>query len=196
MGYNKSYMGLIFKSLVKSPEKTTYEGEDSDEKILYVIRESSWILLPSLLTVIALVLIPVVLFPYLYSMNIKLDLGIKSAFLASLNIFWYLFTFGYLFQVFINWYFNIFIITNKKIVDFDVRGLLYKNISEASLRNVEDVTSRVVGTFGTVLNIGSVFVQTAAEEREFEFEMVDNPGEIRDTISDLMMALRKDGHKN
>jgi len=189
-------MPKFFNSMIKSPEQTTYEGEDSDEKILYVIRESTWVLVPGLLVVVALILLPVVLFPYIYSMNIKLELGIKSGFLTSLNIFWYLFSFGYLFQVFINWYFNIFIITNKKIVDFDVKGLLYKNISEASLRNVEDVTSRVMGTFGTVLNIGSVFVQTAAEEKEFEFEMVDNPGEVRDTISDLMMALRNEEHKN
>lgn len=189
-------MTEIFKSLVKSPEKTRYEGEDSDEKILYVIRRSVWTLAASSLVIAALVLIPVVLFPYLDSINVRFDLGIKPGFITSLNIFWYLFTFGYMFQVFINWYFNVFIITNKKILDLDVKGLLYKNVSEASLENIEDVTSRITGTFGTVLNVGSIYVQTAAEMREFEFDVVDNPGEIRDIISDLMAGAKNGGRNN
>jgi hypothetical protein len=188
-------MNETFKSVVKSPERTAYEGEDADEKILYVVRETVWIVVPSLLVTVVLAIIPVILFPYLYSLNTRLGLGIKPAFIASLNIFWYLLTFGYLFQAFISWYFNIFIITNKKIVDFDVEGLTYKNVSEASLRNVEDVTSRISGTLGTILNIGDVFVQTAAEEREFEFNLVDNPGEIRDVISDLVSNLKTGGQK-
>ena len=184
-------MAQLFKSLIRNPDRTTYEGEDSDEKILYVIRRSFWAVIPSLTFIAILTLIPMVFFPYLYSLNIKLALGIKSGFIASLNIFWYLFTFGYLFGVFVNWYFNVFIITNKKIVDFDVRGLTYKNTSETALRNVEDVTSRVTGTLGTVFNIGEVFVQTAGEEREFEFSMMDSPSEIRDIISDLISNLKE-----
>jgi hypothetical protein len=189
-------MNQIFKSNIKSPERTTYEGEDSDEQIFYAIRMSVWSIVPNLFVIVGLVLIPLFLFPYLFSLNIRLDLGIKPNFIASLNVFWYLFTFGYLFQVFINWYFNVFLITNKKIVDFDVEGLTYKNVSEASLRNIEDVTSRVSGTLGTILNIGDVFVQTAAEEREFEFEMIDNPGQIRDVISDMVSNLKNGGNNN
>jgi hypothetical protein len=187
-------MTKLFKSLIRNPERTTYEGEDSDEKILYVIRKSLWAIVPNLIFVMVLTIAPIFFFSYLHSLNIKLDLGIKPGFITSLNIFWYLFTFGYLFQLFVNWYFNVFIITSKKIVDFDVRGLTYKNTSETALRNVEDVTSRVVGTLGTVLNIGEVSVQTAGEEREFEFEKMDNPSEIRDIISDLISNLKTGEH--
>jgi hypothetical protein len=186
----------LFKSMVHNPDRTTYEGKDNDEQILYIIRRSLWSLVPCLFSIAILTIIPVFLFPYLYSLNIQYDLNIKSGFISALNIFWYLFTFGYLFEAFITWYFNVFVITSKKIIDFDIRGLTYKNTSETALRNVEDVTSRVSGTLGTILNIGEVFVQTAAEQREFEFSMMDNPAQIRDIISDLISNLKNGEQKH
>lgn len=186
----------MLKSFIKKPLHTSYEGKDNDEEILYVLRRSLWVITPSTLILVFLVVIPVVLFPYLNSINSKFNLGIKPFFIDTLNIFWYLLTFGVMFQIFVNWYFNVFVITDKKIIDFDVKGLLYKNISEASLRNVEDVTSTVNGTFGTIFNIGTVSVQTAGEKREFEFNMMDHPAKIRDMISDLVSNLKGGGHNN
>lgn len=104
-----------------------------------------------------------------------------------------MFGFGFILQNFLNWFFNVYIITNKKIVDVDFHGILYKNISEAPLRNVEDVTSNVSGALEVIFNYGSVYVQTAGERREFEFENVSHPAKIRDIISDLV-AKKKFGH--
>ena len=72
----------------------------------------------------------------------------------------------------------------------DFNGVLYKNISECTLNNIEDVTSNVIGTFGILFNIGDVFIQTAAEKSEFEFDNIDNPAKIRDIISDLVVEAR------
>jgi len=118
-------------------------------------------------------------------------LSSKLAFI--LNLFWYLLTFGFVFQNFLNWFFNVYIITNKKIVDMDFHGLLSKNVSEAPLRNVEDVTSNVTGTLRVIFNYGHVYIQTSAEKREFDFEDVANPTKVRDLISDLATEVRH-GH--
>jgi hypothetical protein len=88
------------------------------------------------------------------------------------------------------WYFNVYIISDKKIVDIDFRGFLYKNISEAPIKNIEDVTSNVSGLFGTTFNFGYVDIQTSAEKREFEFENVSNPSKIRDLIADLVEEVK------
>lgn len=172
----------MFRSLEKNPLKISYDGVDKDEQILYVIRQSFLVVVPSALFVVLLLVIPVLIVPLFYSQGF-----FSTGFLVITVLFWYLFVFGYFFQILLNWYFNIFIITNKKIVDMDFRGLMYKNISETTLHNIEDVTSTVIGAFGTIFNIGNVSLQTAAEMREFSFENVDNPSEIRDIIADLIV---------
>jgi len=111
----------------------------------------------------------------------------------SVTVLFYLFVFGFALQAFLNWFFNTYVITDKKIVDLDFQGVLYKNISEATLDNIEDITSTVKGTFGVVFNVGSVFIQTAAEKNEFEFENVDHPAKIRDIIADLVAETKKNG---
>ena len=78
------------------------------------------------------------------------------------------------------------VITNKKLVDMDFIGLAYKNISETMLYNIEDVTSNITGIVGTIFNVGDVFIQTAAEMREFEFIGADDPSKVRDLIIDLV----------
>ncbi len=72
----------------------------------------------------------------------------------------------------------------------DFHGMLSKNISEASLKNVEDVTSNVTGTLRIAFNFGHVYIQTSAKQREFDFVDVSNPSKVRDIVADLAMEIK------
>lgn len=177
-----------FKSLEAKPKNAHYDGEDSDEEILYILRKSfitnyKWIFMTVLF-----VFLPLAVNATLFLINKGSANFIPVNLALVANIFWYLFVFGFAFANYVNWFFNVYIITNKKLVDMDFVGLLYKNISETPLANVEDVTSNISGVFGTVFNIGDVRIQTAAEEKEFDFELVGNPSKVRDIISDLLLS--------
>jgi len=74
------------------------------------------------------------------------------------------------------------------VVDID---RLASNISETTLKNIQDVTSKIDGNLEQILNIGSIYIQTAAEREEFEFDTVDNPSFVRDAISDLISEERR-----
>lgn len=182
-----------FRSFIKRPNKTRYDGEDDDENILYVLRASTLLLLPDLAFIILLCFAPLVLGPFLASFEIGGIRVFNPAIMFLVTVLFYLFVFGFALQAFLNWFFNTYVITDKKIVDLDFQGVLYKNISEATLDNIEDITSTVKGTFGVVFNVGSVFIQTAAEKNEFEFENVDHPAKIRDIIADLVAETKKNG---
>lgn len=181
----------MFKSLTQNPPATSYEGKDEDERIKYVVRASVVTTIPWLLMTGILVALPFYLIPLLSNFQINQKTVLGSNELFVITFLWYLFTTGFFFQNLINWFFNILIISNKKIVDVDFYGFLYKNISETTLNNIEDVTSNVKGAFGVIFNIGTVFVQTAGEKSEFEFHNADNPEEIRDTISDLVAKVKR-----
>ena len=72
--------------------------------------------------------------------------------------------------------------TNERIVDFDFRGILHKETSYANLNQVQDVSPKVIGFFGTFFHYGNIFVQTAAAKPEFEFHHVARPDNVAKEI--------------
>jgi hypothetical protein len=57
------------------------------------------------------------------------------------------FIFTYIWYNFLNWFFNVGIITNQRIIDIDYSAVIYKEISETHLDRVEDITSKSGGYF-------------------------------------------------
>jgi len=176
---------MFISSIIKNPKCASYEGKDKGEKILYIFRRSFITNIFWILFTLVLLVVPFSS-SYLYG-DIETGSGLK----IIVTLFWYLFVVGYAFRKYLNWYFNLYIISTKKIVDIDFHGLLYKNISEAPVDNIEDVTSTVKGAFGMIFNIGDVFIQTAAEQREFDFHLLDNPSKVRDLVADLVADAKK-----
>jgi hypothetical protein len=182
-------------SFIAKPDNHRFEGEDNDEQILYVIRRSGITNIPWLISAVIFTIMPFIGIPILRTLKLNGVPVISYQLILPATLFWYLFVVGYVFQNFVNWFFNVFVISTKRILDMDFHGITYKNVSEATLENIEDVTSTVSGMFNTVFNIGNVFIQTAAEKTEFEFEGIDDPSKIRDVISDLV-ATRRHPHGN
>ncbi|MBW6441739.1 hypothetical protein K0B04_02405 [Patescibacteria group bacterium] len=174
---------LFLSSLIKNPRGTSYEGKDNDEQVILLVRQSLVSVIGWLITGAILFIIPIFLMPFLSVVEINDEKIFNGMFIFAFTLFWYLALFGYVFQSFIHWYFEVLLITNKKIIDID-RGAT--NISETTLDNVQDVTSKMASVIGQVLNVGSIHIQTAAEREEFEFHLVDNPSIVRDAISDMV----------
>ncbi len=180
-------MEMLLSSFIKNPRNARYDGEDKDENIVYLFRGSfitnlGWISL----TILALFV------PFIASLFYPVPGKefISPDFAFIIVLFWYLAVIGFAYHKFLIWYFNVYIVSDKKVVDIDFHGLLYKNISEAPIRNVEDVTSKVKGSLRMIFNYGYVYIQTAGSQREIEFEDVDNPAKVRDLISDFVVKLR------
>lgn len=177
-------------SFIKKPQKMSFEGEDGDEEILYVFRRAVITNLGWLATSVFLLVAPVVFNSLIVYVSREYAQLFRPSFIFIINVFWYIFTFGFMFERFLNWFFNIHIITNKRVVDMDFDHLLHRNITEAPLRNIEDITYSVSGAIQTVFNFGTVTVQTAAEQRELEFNRVAEPAKIQDLLSDLVSSVR------
>jgi len=86
---------------------------------------------------------------------------------------------------FLDWYFNIYLVTNERVIDFDFNAFAYHKISETGLENIVDATQETIGFFPMIFNYGDVYIQTAGERREFDFLAVTNPSWVRDKIMDL-----------
>jgi uncharacterized membrane protein YdbT with pleckstrin-like domain len=86
---------------------------------------------------------------------------------------------------FIDYYLDVDIVTNRRIVDIEQNGLFKRKISELSIDQVEDVSATVYGFFPTLLHFGDVDIQTAGSRPNFLFGYAPHPYSISKKILDL-----------
>lgn len=91
------------------------------------------------------------------------------------------------FIIWIDYYLDVWIITETRVVNIEQRSLFSRQISELELENIQDVTTEVKGMIPTFLNYGNVYIQTAAEKERFLFRNIPDPYHTKD----LLMALQK-----
>ncbi|MBU0649853.1 PH domain-containing protein [Patescibacteria group bacterium] len=185
-------MNALLGHFVSRPRGVYFDGQDSGEEILLFLRQHIVVNVRWLL-VTALLILAVPLLDFVLSFgNTSLAQILPPPYYFITRFMLGLFTFGYFFENFLNWYFNSYIITNKRVVDIDFYGLTHRRFSEAPLRNIEDVTNNISGLAQVIFHFGDVSVQTAAELREITFENVPNPDRVQDTLSDLISQIRKE----
>jgi uncharacterized membrane protein YdbT with pleckstrin-like domain len=91
--------------------------------------------------------------------------------------------------IFVDYYLDVWIVTDRRVINIEQKGLFSRQVSELYYAKIQDVTTEVKGLFPTFLNYGDLFVQTAAEKERFRFHNIPNPYEVKD----LVMRLQKEG---
>ena len=173
----------MFSAYIEKPRDYRFEGQDDDEEILLVLRAHPVTNLKWIVPAIFLIILP------FFEPNILLKLGLSVSLIpASLILVYillnYLLTLTIIFEGFLHWYFNVYIITEKSIIDVDFYSVLYKNIDVAPLRNIEDTSSSMKGILNSVFNYGNVSVQTAGASNTITLESVPRPHDVADFILD------------
>jgi hypothetical protein len=95
------------------------------------------------------------------------------------------------FKTFIVWYYNAFIITNRRVVDIDQRGFFERIVSEAPLETIQDVSHRRKGIWQTIFRYGDVRIQIADTDIGLEIKNVRAPEVTQQLISDLLHPARR-----
>lgn len=166
-------------AFIPLPKHTHFETQEEEEKIILVLR-GHWLLnIGWVIQCLILFLLPPIINQFI-SLNF-----LPPRFRFMTFLLWYLFLIGFLFERFLDWYFNIFIITDRRVVDLDFYGLTYKEISDTNLNNIQDITYRTVGFTNTLFDYGDVIVQTAAEVPFFEIKNVPHPSRVSQVIREL-----------
>jgi uncharacterized membrane protein YdbT with pleckstrin-like domain len=174
------------------PVGVAFEGEERGEKVILLLRPHLVTLVPAAGITIFLVLAPTFVPVFLRLLDIDLSQSLNFLQTMTILIIWYLFVFGYAFYKFVFWYFNVYLLTNERIVDFDFRGILHREVSYANLNQIQDVSPKTIGFFGTFFHFGNVFVQTAAVKPEFEFHHVPRPNEVAREILEQVRLEEKE----
>lgn len=130
-----------------------------------------------------MLLLPWVLVALLGRLHILMLASASTASYLVLWSLWGLVLWVVFWQFWTTYYMDIWVITNKRIIDIDYLRLFDRDIAMLRYDKVQDITTHVQGVIGTLLHYGSVVVQTAGTEREFVMDQIANPELLRDIIS-------------
>lgn len=173
----------MFSSYIENPINCRFEGQDDNEKILLLLRAHPITNLKWITPAVLLFFAPFFVPGLLLFLNLNISL-IPQTFEIVFLIINFLLVLTIVFEGFLYWYFNVYIVTNKNIVDVDFHSVLSKNIDVAPLRNIEDTSSSMGGILNSIFHYGHVFIQTAGATKNIDFHSVPRPHHVADFILD------------
>ena len=90
---------------------------------------------------------------------------------------------AYVFFNFLTWYFNIFLITQKRVGDIDFSGLVFHDVAETQFSLIQDVNYNKTGLLRHIFDFGDVFAQTAGGKENLEALGVPKPSKVTTFIT-------------
>lgn len=168
-----------FSSIMFCPENLRFETLDNDEKVVLFLRKHFITNLGWILMSIIMFLVPNVV------SNLSLFDETPLNFKIVFALIWYLISTAYVLENFLTWLFNVYIVTDERIIDIDFYNLIYKEVSDANIDKIQDVTYKMGGVIRALFNYGDVLVQTASEVPNFEFLAVPRPDHVVKVLQDL-----------
>lgn len=92
----------------------------------------------------------------------------------------------YILIVYINWVDDVYILTNKRIIDIERKLMfLYEGRMDVEYKNIRDIRVTLPNIVMTLLDIGNVYVETPGNSPDVIFTMVRHPLFIQDKINEL-----------
>lgn len=163
-----------------------------NEKIILLVRRHWFIIFIRLTFWTLLAFLPLI--PYILFQDFDatiLNNIFMSAFITVFLGIYYLFIWLFILNNFVDYFLDVWIVTNERIINIEQRQLFSRVISEQELAKIQDVTAEIHGVIPTFLNYGEVYIQTAGEKARFIFKQVPKPLEIKRQITSLCEYIKK-----
>jgi len=173
----KSFFNLFINS------NNSFSGEEEDEKVILLLRRHPFVILIRFIFSAFLVSVPVVfwiIFAQFLLLHKIFDLFL---FLSSV---WYIFVWADIFYSLTMYTLDVWIVTNKRIIDSTQHGFFNRTVSELHLNRIQDISVKTEGIIQTFLHFGNLQIQTAGTEERFNFSQVPEPMKVKDEIMKLI----------
>ncbi len=161
------------------PDHVRFVNQDPKERVVLFLRKHpatniGWISLTALL----------IITPTFFPVFTLFDL-FPGEFQIVFVMVWYLITTAFIFEKFLSWYFHVNMITDERIIEVDFLHLVYREITDANIDQIQDVTVVVGSALRTTFNFGDVVIQTAAQIPKITFEAVPQPDRVAKILREL-----------
>ena len=179
----------LFSSFYPFPKKISYLSIGEKEPVVLIVRHhASGLVSKGILAFLAL------FFPFLISFSVPTwfeGVVASTFFLIGLFLFFMMVSATIVLDSFLKWFFQMNVITTKRIIDVDFVSITTHRISETTFDQIQDVSHSPAGPFASFFDYGNLSVQTAGAKNEFKFNRIPRPRDVQDTILDLRELRRK-----
>lgn len=164
-----------------------------DEKVIHVLRRHPITLFTWFLGVVCILIGPFFIWWLISFTQPQLfDSQAITALIVMGGSAFFLFAWLFLFQSFMDYYLDIWVVTSKRVLSIEQTGLFARTVSELRLYRIQDVTSTVNGFAHTILDYGDMEIQTAGEKTRFIFEQIPHPTRISKSVLEYAELDRKE----
>jgi len=121
--------------------------------------------------------------PFIVAFFVAPVVSIHPSLAALFFSIWMLAIWMMLFTVWTNYYLDIWIVTDKRIINIDQIHLFKREVSTLRIERVQDIKIETDGFFATMFGFGNLQVQTAGPEASFYLiKGIPNTSYVRNTI--------------
>ncbi len=159
---------------------------DIDEEILFRVRKHWFIFGVEVFSIIVVAILP--LFLYVLIGNILIEHNLTTipytGYFFALYSGWLIIVWMSLFSIWTNYYLDVWILTTKRFIARDQKGLFNRTTASFRLERLQDVIISINGIIPTFLNFGTLEIQTAGEESNFKAYGLPNLELLKSKILD------------
>ncbi|MDZ7611414.1 MAG: PH domain-containing protein [Candidatus Moranbacteria bacterium] len=164
----------------------TFKGKKEDENIILLLRRHWLIFVFKFIpTIIALIFVFLIGYTLRGGFGEILQADFNDKFIGLIEVFLYILIWIGAFVTWVNYYLDVWIVTDKRIVNIEQIALFSRHVSELEHSKIQDITSEIQGILPTLFRYGYVYIQTAGERQRFAFKQVPNPVRTRNIVMKL-----------
>lgn len=161
---------------------------DESERIVRVVRKHWFVLLNDAFILIFLVAIPVIILFFLHLIPFESFVhfsGNQTYAGAFFFFMWLLVVWMMGWNMWTDYYLDVLIVTDKRIFDIDQQGLFKRESSSFRIDKIQNITVDQKGIIQTLLNFGTLRLETAGDREDFIASYISNPYEVKKFINEM-----------
>ena len=165
------------------PKNVKFVRKDNDEEVILVVRRHWIAYVTHIFLALIVPLVPLVL---LFLTNSATNEYGKTTIYLGLFVTAVVISVNIIVTALMQWYYNVAIITDKRVVALDVVSVFQHKYTEILWRKIQDVSHDSIGPLSSVFDIGNIYIDTAGEGIDLTLKFIPRPRDVQDVIDNLV----------
>lgn len=164
-----------------------FPEKEKDERIILTIRRHWFYMAKRIIFILFIAFVPFFIYwglNNILGVSFEKDSLIFIAGILAASLY-YLVLVLFLYHEWVDYYLDVWILTDRRIVSILQQGIFSRTVSEVKIYRLQDATSEIRGKLATFLRYGNVYVQSAGTAPRFIFDQIPHPEKVVRKIHEI-----------